>query len=178
MATTVELVQNSDMSIYEKLLTYGQYLQEEERFSLYRYLLDTKKKDFEIIAKELVNTGTAVTSIANGKIIFTFCNNRLTYSVSKLGDDYVYESVRELRINNISLRRKARISKFIAQAEVDVIWNFPVPSEVVQTQRGFSIWGFAFYDPRFFAQGKSKVIGMMKSLFVKDTETLLKLRAL
>ena len=119
MATTAELVQNSDMSIYEKLLTYGQYLQEEERFSLYRYLLDTKKKDFEIIAKELVNTGTAVTSIANGKIIFTFCNNRLTYSVSKLGDDYVYESVRELRINNISLRRKASCLLYTSDAADD-----------------------------------------------------------
>ena len=114
------------MSFYEELLTLGQHLHERERLALYKFLIERKSDTFRSNAMKLINSKELKSAIANGEIIYSLKENVVSYSTRKSGTMAYQENVREVKLNTISKLRIRKLIKFFAQAEVEVIWNYPL----------------------------------------------------
>ena len=165
------------MSYYEELLTLGQHLQERERVALYEYLLETKQSRYLADAKRLLSNSTLQTAIANGEIKYTLKGNSLFYAARKLGSPEYFEQIRQTQLGDIPALRIKKILKFMAQAEVEAIWNFPIPSASSLDQNGYFTVSYPFSDLRYYSEGKGKFLGLIKKLTKDDSEIIAKLRA-
>ena len=171
-------MQNSVMSTYEEFLTLGEHLHERERLALYQFLLESKKVSYLTSAYDLDKNGTTSTNIADGEIRFELREGLLTYSARKRGSLIFRENLRQMSLTDIPYLRTKRILKFIAQAEVDVIWNFPLPGNVPQEPSSYTINYYPYSDLRYFSNGKGRLLGFVKKLQVNNSEILEKLRVL
>lgn len=165
------------MSFYEELLTLGQHLHEQERAALYKYLLESQKPRIAKLARELIENRNGEETIANGEIFYAISDNKISYSVRKIGTTYIYESVREVNLGGLPALKLKRVMNFIAQAEVEVIWNFPLPGANPQEASGFGIISFPFSDLRYYSNGRGRILGFFKKMQANDSEILNKLRA-
>lgn len=172
-----ELVQNSDMSYYEELLTLGQLLQERERVALYEFFLEREQSRYRADAKQLLSNSTLQTAIANGEIKYTIEGNSLFYAARKNGTLEYFEQIRQSQLSEIPTLRIKKIIKFMAQAEVEVIWNFPILGANSSEQNGYFTVSYPFSDLRYFSEGKGKLLGLIKKLTKSDSEIVSKLRA-
>jgi hypothetical protein len=165
------------MSYYEELLTLGQHLQERERVALYEFLLEKEESRYLADTKQLLSNSTLLTAIANGEIKYTLEGNSLFYAARKLGSLEYFERIRQTQLGDIPALRIKRILKFMAQAEVEVIWNFPIPGASSLDQNGYFTVSYPFSDLRYYSGGKGKFLGLIKKLAKNDSEIVAKLRA-
>lgn len=165
------------MSFYEELLSLGQHMHDQERSALYKFLLESEKSRIYSLSNDLLQNGQSRESIANGEIIYSMKGNRVTYSVRKLGTSYIYENIREVNPGFFQAMKIKKVMRFIAQAEVEVIWNFPLPGINPQEATGFGIISYPFWDLRYYSNGRGRILGLIKKLQSEDSEILRKLRA-
>lgn len=164
------------MSTYEDFLTLGQHLHDRERIALYQYLLESEKVRYLENARILEKSGTASVFIADGEIRFELQKGLLTYSARKRGATRFNENLRQIRLTEIPHLRMKKMLRFFAQAEVDVIWNFPLPGDFPQEASSFTINFYPYFDLRYFSNGKGRLLGLIKKLRMNNSEILEKLR--
>jgi len=169
-------VQNRSMSFYEELLTLGQHLHERERLALYKFLIESKSDTYKSDALNLIDSKEMKSSIADGEITYYLKNNVVSYSTRRNGSAAYQENVREAKLNKISKLRIRRLIKFFAQTEVEVIWNYPLEGRNSQAEGSYCIVSYPFSDLRYFSNGGSRVIGLIKKLRIDDSEIIQKLR--
>jgi hypothetical protein len=165
------------MSYYEELLTLGQHLHEEERAALYKFLRTKEDLRYSKFAEQLSHFGMLSEQVADGELIFTLKDDFLNYSARKMGTEHLYENLRTAKLGILPFLKQRRIKDFIAQAEVEAIWNFPLPGANEQMSSGYTVISYPFYDLRYFSQGKSRLLGLMKKLVTDDSEIMSKLTA-
>jgi hypothetical protein len=165
------------MSYYEELLTLGQHLQERERVALYEFLLEKEESRYLADSKQLLSNATLQTAIANGEIKYTLEGNTLFYAARKHGASEYFEQIRQTNLGDIHALRIKKILKFMAQAEVEVIWNFPIPCADSIDQNGYFTVSYPFSDLRYYSEGKGRFLGLIKKLSKDDSGIIAKLRA-
>jgi hypothetical protein len=165
------------MSFYEELLALGQHMHEDERLALYKYLLESQKLRIFSKANELITNGSSQEIIANGVILYSISDNKISYSVRKVGSHHIYENIRELSLGIVPALKPKKIMNFIAQAEVEVIWNFPLPGADSLESSGFGIISYPFFDLRYYSNGRGRILGFIKKMQTNESEILNKLRA-
>jgi len=169
-------VQNKVMNFYEECLTLGQYLSQEEKVSLYQYLLTSKRNSYEIEARKLLSEKVHTSFMANGEINYQFSKNQVSYTSREIGSLEFQSTIRELYLGRVQFRRVDKLCRFFAQAEVDVISNFPLPGTNQNPDRGFSYNTIPYYDLNYYSNGRGKIRGLLVKLKKVDSEILIKLR--
>lgn len=165
------------MSFYEELLTLGQHLHDFQRAALYKFLLEFNNNRYTRDAHELLREGTLKSKIRNGEIIYTVTNNQATYAAQKIGTDEIYENVREMDLGLFPFLKIHRLKQFMAQAEVEVIWNFPLAGVNTQNGTGYTTISYPFSDLRYFSNGRGRILGLINKVKRDDSELMRKLRA-
>jgi hypothetical protein len=173
----VTLGQNRAMSLFEEHLTLGQWLAEKERLALYKYLLRAKRRIYKFDAMSLLNQGNLETSFANGEIAYEFIEGEVRYRARRIGDSEFNNFHRSVRVSKFRVIATSKLVKFFAQAELDVLRNFPIPSSKENRDGGYSTNFYPFYDLNYYSNGRGKIIGLFKKLQAKDDELLEKLLA-
>ena len=163
------------MSFYEELLTLGQHLHERERLALYKFLIKSKRDTYKSNAMKLINSKELKSAIANGEIIYSLKGNVVSYSTRKSGTIAYQENVREVKLNTISKLRIRKLIKFFAQAEVEVIWNYPLEGRNPQLEGSYCIVSYPFFDLRYFSNGGSRIVGLINKLRINDSDLMKKL---
>ena len=163
-------------TFYEELLTLGQHLHERELFALYKFLIESKSDTFRSNAMKLINSKELKSAIANGEIIYSLKENVVSYSTRKSGTMAYQENVREVKLNTISKLRIRKLIKFFAQAEVEVIWNYPLEGRNPQLEGSYCIISYPFFDLRYFSNGGSRFLGLINKLRIDDSDIRQKLK--
>lgn len=163
------------MSLFEEYLNRGQWLSESERLAIYKYLLKTSKKKYEIDMKTLFEDKTLDTEIANGEIKYSFSSNIVDYKVRKIGDLEWNKQVRTIKIGRIKSITNKKLDKFFAQAELDTIRNYPLPGPIPIEDRSFTMNTFPYYSLKYYSNGRGIIRGILEKLQSKDDELLTKL---
>ena len=164
------------MSFYEELLTLGQHLHERERLALYKFLIKSKRDTYKSNAMKLINSKELKSAIANGEIIYSLKGNVVSYSTRKSGTIAYQENVRAIKLNTISKLRIRKLIKFFAQAEVEVIWNYPLEGRNPQLEGSYCIISYPFFDLRYFSNGGSRFLGLINKLRIDDSDIRQKLK--
>ena len=86
--------------------------------------------------------------------------------------------MREIKLSGFKFRNIAKLRKFFAQSDVDVIQNYPISVEKDFSESGFGIDAYAYYELSYYSNGKSRIIGLINKVRADDREILSKLRTL
>ncbi len=165
------------MKYLEECLTLGEWLSQDDCRALYKYFLERNDEIYEGQVKSLVTDGKLIKTIANGEISYFVNSGKVYYSARKVdSDEYTYE-VREIRLTNVKSFDNKKLKKFFAQSDVDVIHNFPLPGANPQSDSGYGITVYPYYDLRYYSNNRSRLIGFFKKLKIDDSELMNKLRA-
>jgi len=173
----VLLGQNSPMSFFEECLTLGQWLDQDLKRALYKYLLVKKKNLYKSDAEKLLVNRSLNSFVANGEIVYFIDKNVLKYKSRANSSDEYIDVLRDLKLGKLKSFNLLKIQKFFAQCEVDVIHNFPLPGANIQEERSYSYNTYPFYDLNYYSNGKGKVRGFINKLKTDDSELLRKLSA-
>lgn len=164
------------MSFYEELLTLGQHLHERERLALYKFLIESKSDTYKSDALNLIESRGIKNAIADGEITYYLNNNVVSYSTRRIGSTTYQENVRQAKLNKIPKLRIRKLVKFFAQTEVEVIWNYPLAGRNSQAEGSYCIVSYPFSDLRYFSNGGSRVVGLIKKLRIDDSDIRQKLK--
>ena len=164
------------INFYEECLRLGQYLSQEEKVSLYQYLLTSKRNSYEIEARKLLRERVHTSFIANGEINYRFSKNVVSYTSREIDSLEFPSAIRELYLGKVQFRSVDKMCRFFAQAEVDVLSNFPLPGTDQNPDRSFSFNTIPYYDLNYYSNGKGKLRGLLVKLRKVDSEILIKLR--
>ncbi len=165
------------MSLFEKYLALGQWISQEEQLALYKYLSRTKASAYRDDAKRLLAEGELIRQIADGEILYRVLRNKLIYRAKEMNRAEYSEVIREVNLSRFHSVNISKFVKFFAQAEVDVICNYPLPGIDQEAGSGFNWVVFPCYDLNYYSRGKGKVKGFLMKLRAKDHELLQKLLA-
>jgi hypothetical protein len=165
------------MSLFEEHLTLGQWLSEEERLALYKYLLITNRKKYNLDYERLISEKSLTTYFANGEILYSMQANEVSYKSRRIGSENYTSEIRILNLNTSSFLNRRKLHRFFAQAELDVLRNFPIPSSKEDREGGYSTNFYPFYDLEYYSNGRGKFIGFIKKIQAKVDELLEKLLA-
>lgn len=165
------------MSLFEKYLTYGDEICQEEKVTLYKFLLLTKGQTYKEDARQLLKEKSLERVIANGEIKYSLESRKVTYRSRKIGTQSLTHIIRELSVGLFSIRKTAKIAKFFAQAEVDVLCNYPLNKSENEPEEGFGYFVYPYYDLNYYSNGAGRAIGLIKKLQDKDDQLLRKLLA-
>ena len=171
----MKLVQNNDVSYYEECLTLGQWLGQNDQRALYKYFVSSRKFYYESLAKQLLQQKFLNKTIANGELQFTISNSLATFTARKLGTDEFTPVLREIRLLPLKFLNLKRLTKFIAQCDVEVIHNYPLPGANIQEEGGFGMNAHPFYTLAYYANGKNRLHGFINKIRTNDRELLQKL---
>jgi len=171
----VKLVHNKVVSYYEECLTLGQWLGQNDQRALYKFLVKSKNFQYESLAKQLLNQGSLNTTIANGELLFMISDSRASYIARKQNTDQFTPVIREIKLLPFNFLNVKRLTKFIAQCDVDVIHNYPLPGVNLEDEGGFGINAYPFYTLAYYANGKNPVNGLINKLKTNDRKLLEKL---
>lgn len=163
-------------TFFEELQTLGQHLHERERLALYKFLIESKSDTYKSEALNLIESKEIKNAIANGEITYYLNNNVVSYSTRRNGSTKYQENVRQAKLNKISKLRIRKLIKFFAQTEVEVIWNYPLAGRNSQVEGSYCIVSYPFSDLRYFSNGGSRVIGLIKKLRIDDSDIVEKMR--
>lgn len=166
------------MSYFEEFLRLGEWLSQDDRRALYKYLLLSNKETYEVQANLLLNNAKLNKTIANGEILYSIKNGRVNYIAREITSDEFTPEMREIKLTGLHTIDLARLRKFFAQSDVDVIQNYPLPGENPQTEGGFGIDAYPYYSLAYYSNGKNPLLGLVKKLRTNDRELLTKLRTL
>ena len=170
-------MQNSGVSYYEECLTLGQWLSQEDSRALYKYLLVKNKQTYKVNADILMANKQLSTTVAEGEIFYSLSCNVISYQSRRKGTNLFSDTIRELPLSKFRYTKVKKIKKFFAQAEVDVIQNFPLPGVNKQADTSYSINTYPFYKLKYYSNGKSSFLGLINKFKTNDTERLKKLSA-
>jgi hypothetical protein len=165
------------MSFYEELLTHGSHLHETERIALYKFLLESKRDVYFTDALELIRCNELKREIADGEILYSLNKNQISYSARKRGAVDYLQNLRSLNVTKFSKFQIKKITKFFAQSEVDVIWNFPLQGNDPQEMGSFSIISVPYFDLRYYSPRRNRILGLINKIKSDDSEILQQLRA-
>ena len=165
------------MSSFQEYLSLGYWLSESERLAIYKYLLRTRRRKYKSDAISLLNQGNLETNIANGEIAYEFTEGEVRYRARKIGDSEFNNFHRSVGVSKFRVIATSKLVKFFAQAELDVLRNFPIPSSKENREGGYSTNFYPFYDLNYYSNGRGKIIGLFKKLQAKDDELLEELLA-
>ena len=149
---------------YEECLTKGEWLDAEERLELYRFLKHKHENDFSDLEKELRLNGISYVNIAKGQIKFVLDKNIVKNQVRELGQPEFVDGMRFVKLSNMRIVNRKRLPRFIAQCEVDAIWNFPLDGKFTKTADGFGINSYPYYDLNYYSNGRGRVRGFFAKL--------------
>ena len=166
------------MSYFEEFLRLGEWLSQDDRRALYKYLLLSNKETYEVQANLLLKNDKLYKTIANGEILYSIENGRVNYIAREIASDEFTPEMREIKLTGFYFIDLARLRKFFAQSDVDVIQNYPLPGENPQTEGGFGIDAYPYYSLAYYSNGKNRLSGLVKKLRTNDREILTKLRTL
>ena len=166
------------MSYFEECLTLGEWLSEADRRALYKYLLECNRDTYEAQAIILLNESTLKKTVANGEIFFSITNKRVVYRARKKGSIELTSEMRQMELTGLRFIDIKRLKKFIAQSDVDLIQNFPLPGVNASTQTSFGIDAYPYYTLAYYANGRNYLKGLIRKLRTNDRDILTKLRTL
>ena len=166
------------MSYFEECLRLGEWLSEADRRALYRYLLESNNVTYGVQADLLLRNSTLSRKIANGEILYSLINNKVTFTARRIGSEEFTRDIRTLGLTGLRFVDLWRLEKFFAQSDVDVIQNFPLTGENQQSGSGFTVDAYPYYTLAYYADGKNYLKGLIKKLRTNDREILTKLRTL
>ena len=165
------------MSLFEEYLTLGPWLAEEERRDLYKFLLKTRREKYRLDSEALLQNRALNTLFANGAILYLIKDNAISYKTKRVDEPLYGNEVRSLSLRRFNLLNTARIGKFFAQAELDVLRNYPSPGKELEEDRGFGINVYPYYDLNYYSNGRGKILGILNKIRAKDGELLQNLLA-
>lgn len=166
------------MSYFEECLTLGEWLTEADRRALYKYLLECNRDIYEVQASAILNNSKYEKAVANGEIFFSIKDKRVVYRARKKGSIELTSEMRQMQLTGVRFIDIKRVKKFIAQSDVDLIQNFPLPGVNASTQTSFGIDAYPYYTLAYYANGKNYLKGLINKLRTNDREILTKLRTL
>ena len=160
------------MSYLEECMSLGKLLSEEKRLALFKFLLKANSKKYENQSKKLLENGKLETQIANGEIIYLNDGNSVKYSARKMGSQTYSPEIRQLKLGKIKKRNLAKLKKFMAQSEVEVITNFPLDESNSDPDAGFGMILNPFYDLNYYSHGRGKILGFIEKIKSNDSKLL------
>ena len=166
------------MSYFEECLRLGEWLSEADRRALYKYLLESNQETYEVQANFLLKNLTLNKKVANGEIFLSIDERMVGYSARELGSSHLTSEMRKMKLLGLRFVDIRRLKKFLAQSDVDVIQNFPLPGVNARTQTSFGIDAYPYYTLAYYADGRNYLKGLIKKLTTSDREILTKLRTL
>lgn len=166
------------MSFYQECLTLGQYLSLSEKAALYEFLLNSKSNQYEIDARKLLENRFLKSTIANGVIEYTISGKELSYKCHEKGSSESPTTIRQLLLGSVRYWNTKRIKRFFAQAEVDVLSNYPLPGIEQNPNSSFTFNSIPFYDLNHYSNNRGRIRGYVKRIEKRDREILLKLKTL
>lgn len=169
---------NRVVSYFQECLGLGEWLSEEDRRALYKYLLVSNKEVYKVQANSLLRNATLKKTIVNGEILYSVKNGRVNYIAREIGSDEFTPEMREIKLTGLPSIDIGRLKKFFAQGDVDLIQNYPLPAENPQSEGGFGIDTYPYYSLAYYANGKNLLAGLIKKLRTNDKKILTKLRTL
>ncbi len=167
---------NKGVSYFEECLTSGGLLFQEERRALYKYLLEINKDFYVNKANLLLDKGITSRSIANGEATFYLKDRKVNYSARELNSDEIQSELREIKLTKIRKYNIRKLVKFFAQCDVDVISNFPIPGRIPKAESGYGFNTYPFYTLAYYADGKNRLVGLIRKIRADDRVILTKLR--
>lgn len=165
------------MSLFEEYLTLGPWLAEEQRRDLYKYLLKTRREKYRLDSQVLLQNRVLDTFFANGAILYSINDNKISYKTRQVDEPAYGDEVRSLRLRRFNCLNTARIGKFFAQAELDVLRNYPNPGKELEENRGFGFNVYPYYDLNYYSNGRGKILGILNKFRTRDGELLQNLLA-
>jgi hypothetical protein len=165
------------MSLFEEYLSLGFWLSEGERLAIYKYLLRTKRRIYKSEALMLLEQRTLKTNIANGEIAYELINGEVGFKAREIGEHNFDRCRRSLKISRFRLMAVYKLVRFFAQAETDVLRNYPILKEQDPERRGYSMNVYPYYDLNYYSRGRGVVIGFLKKIQRKDDVLLERLLA-
>jgi hypothetical protein len=165
------------MSLFEEYLTLGPWLAEEQRRDLYKYLLKTRREKYRLDSEVLLQNRVLDTLFANGAILYLISDNAISYKTKRVDEPVYGDEVRSLPLRRFNFLNSARIRKFFAQAELDVLRNYPNPGKELEENRGFGFNVYPYYDLNYYSNGRGKILGVLNKIRTKDGELLQNLLA-
>ena len=163
------------MSYLQECMSLGQWLGQDDRRALYKYLLKTNSESYTSQAREIFSTGFYSKKIANGEIKFLFKSGKISYCARRLDSDKFTDVIREAELIGPNFYKVSKIKKFFAQSDVEVICNYPLPGPNNQTEGSFTVNSYPFYDLAYYSDGKNRIIGFLKKLKIDDRQLINKL---
>lgn len=165
------------MSLFEEYLTLGPWLAEEQRRDLYKFLLKTRQDKYRLDSEVLLQNRILATLFANGAILYLINDNAISYKTKRVDEPAYGDEVRRLQLRRFNFLNAARIRKFFAQAELDVLRNFPNPGKDLEENRGFGFNVYPYYDLNYYSNGRGKFLGILNKIRTRDGELLQNLLA-
>ena len=165
------------MSLFEEYLTLGPWLAEEQRRDLYKFLLKTRRDIYQLDSEVLLQNRILDTLFANGAILYLINDNAISYKTKRVDEPAYGDEVRSLRLRRFNFLNTARIRKFFAQAELDVLRNYPSPGKELEENRGFGFNVYPYYDLNYYSNGRGKFLGILNKIRTRDGELLQNLLA-
>ena len=153
-------------------MSLGKLLSEENRLALFKFLLKTNSKRYEVQSRNLIEIGKVETQIANGEIIYLNDGNQVKYLARKIGSETYSPEIRQLKLGKIKKRNLAKLKKFMAQSEVEVISNFPLNEANSDPDAGFGMILNPFYDLNYYSHGRGKILGFIEKIKMNDSKLL------
>ena len=152
---------------FVEILTLGEYLDEDDLRNLYLHLQVANLNKYNTFLIELLKNRRATSTVANGEIEYTLKFGRISYSSRELGTEQIYLDVRKMWFLPNFFLNRGRLIKFLAQSEVDVIKNFPLPGVNPRTSVGYGVHAYPYYDLNFYSNGGGKLKGLIKKYWTK-----------
>ena len=165
------------MSLFEEYLTLGPWLAEEQRRDLYKYLLKTRREKYRLDSEVLLQNRVLDTLFFFFSILYLISDNAISYKTKRVDEPVYGDEVRSLPLRRFNFLNSARIRKFFAQAELDVLRNYPNPGKELEENRGFGFNVYPYYDLNYYSNGRGKILGVLNKIRTKDGELLQNLLA-
>jgi hypothetical protein len=165
------------MSLFEQFLSYGDAISQDEKLSLYKFLLKKKQKEYRSDAQILLKKKELQGTIADGEILYLIRGRQVSYKSKRIGTDSYTGTIREIKLGIFHIGNISKLTKFFAQSEVDVLSNFPYKTDISPLDSGFGFLVYPYYDLNYYSKGKGRVKGLLLKVRAKDDELLQKLLA-
>jgi hypothetical protein len=163
------------MSLFEQFLTFGDAISQEEKLSLYKFLLRTKQNQFREDALSLLETRELERRIADGEIKYSIRGREVSYLTKRVNASSYTGIIRQIKLSFFRRKNIFKLTRFFAQAEVDVLSNFPYRTDLSVRDEGFGFLVYPYYDLNYYSKGQGRVKGFLLKLRAKDDELLQKL---
>lgn len=165
------------MNYFEECLTRGDWLSQDDRRALYKYLRRHYQKQYRTQAIALLESKNLSKSVARGLTIYSLFDGSVSYSARSKDSEYLNSDIRIMRLTPIRFLNIRRLVNFFAQSEVDVIRNFPLPGSIPKAENGFGINTYPYYSLSYYSDGKNKILGLVNKLKTNDQALLKKLNS-